>query len=235
MQHLFDAVETAEEGSAATPLRPAVIAAPTPQMRGLGQLIRQIRAVPQPGCSLLLPRRSGSAGLGLSMLGADDVALNAVADRVTARVDAEVIRSLEVIDARQCAALDALRQSAAYPASRIGLALEETVLRSGDSLKARVIGAGGLNVSVLLVDDNGVVQDLSRFAALEGDTVVIDAPVARAGAARNTLQLLLVLGRRGGEFEMAGQFGELAQQAFSSLSPEDLDQAVFGMATFQVE
>jgi hypothetical protein len=215
--------------------RPAVIANPTPQMKGLGQLIRQIRAVPQPQCSLLLPRRSGTADLGLSLVGADDVILNGVADQVTSRVSADVVRKLDIIDARQCAALDALRQSASYPASRIGLALEQTTLKSGDSLKARVLGAGGLNVALLLVDDNGVVQDLTRFASLDGDVVVIDAPVARSGGARTTLQMLVVLGGRAGDFALADQMGGLAQDVFLSLPAEVLQTAVFGMATFQVE
>lgn len=215
--------------------RPAVIANPTPQMKGLGQLIRQIRAVPQPQCSLLLPRRSGTADLGLSLVGADDVVLNGVADQVTSRVSADVVRKLDIIDARQCAALDALRQSASYPASRIGLSLEQTTLKSGDSLKARVLGAGGLNVALLLVDDNGVVQDLTRFASLDGDVVVIDAPVARSGGARTTLQMLVVLGGRAGDFALADQMGGLAQDVFLSLPAEVLQTAVFGMATFQVE
>lgn len=230
-------VPPAEQSPAGQPevKRPAVIANPTAQMRGLGQLIQQIRAVPQPECSLLLPRRSGSAGLGLSLVGADDVALQALADQVTSRVDAAVVRRLDIIDSRQCAALDALRQSASYPASRIGLALENSTLQSGDSLKARVLGAGGLNVALLLVDDNGVVQDLTRFATLDGDVVVIDAPVARSGGGRTTQQMLVVLGGRAGDFALADQMGGLAQDVFSSLSAEVLQAAVFGMATFQVE
>ena len=215
--------------------RRPVIANPSPQMKGLGQLIRQIRAVPQQQCSLLLPRRSGSAGLGLAMIGVDDVALNAAADRVTSRVDADVARDLDIVDQRQCAVLDALRQSQSYPASRIGLAIENTSLKSGESLKARVLGAGGLNVVLLLVDDNGVVQDLTRFATLDGDVVVIDAPVARSGAPRSTLQMLVVLGSRSGGFALANQMGELAQDVFQSLPAEVLQASVFGMATFQVE
>ncbi|CUH78136.1 hypothetical protein TRM7557_01740 [Tritonibacter multivorans] len=210
------------------------IATPSGQMRGLGQLIRQIRAVPQPQCSLLLPRRSQSAGLGLSMVGTDDIVLNAAADRVVARVDSAVQRNLEIIDLRQCAALDALRQSAAYPASRLGLALEQRTLNSGDRLRARVIGAGGLNLALLLVDDNGVVQDLSRFATLEGDAVVIDAPVARAGALRNTRQMFFVLGHENEGFDLEAEMGKTAQDVFSSLSGDILQDAVFAMTTFQV-
>lgn len=215
--------------------RRPVIANPSPQMKGLGQLIRQIRAVPQEQCSLLLPRRSGSADLGLALIGVDDVALNAAADRVTSRVDADVARDLDLVDQRQCAVLDALRQSESYPASRIGLALENTSLKSGESLKVRVLGAGGLNVALLLVDDNGVVQDLTRFATLDGDVVVIDAPVARSGAPRSTLQMLVVLGGQSGGFALGDQMGELAQDVFLSLPPDVLQASVFGMATFHVE
>jgi len=76
---------------------------------------------------------------------------------------------------------------------------------------------------------------LTRFASLDGDVVVIDAPVARSGGARTTLQMLVVLGGRAGDFALADQMGGLAQDVFLSLPAEVLQTAVFGMATFQVE
>lgn len=214
-----------------------VLSSPSPQMQGLGQLIQQIRSAEQLQCSLLLPRRSGDIGLGLSMVGTDDVVLSRAADAVLANVDRQVTRSLEIIDARQCAVLDALRQTEAYPASRIGLALDKNILQSGDSLKVRVLGAGGLNVALMLIDDNGVVQDLTRFASIEGDEVVIDAPMARAGSLRDTQQILAVLGwrTRTEENQLNDRMGELAEDVFADLPPEVLKDALFGMATFQIE
>ncbi|MQQ10627.1 hypothetical protein GFB49_19410 [Epibacterium sp. SM1979] len=226
--------EVVETGPLDTPRKAQIITAPNAQMRGIGQLIHQIRAAPQPQCGLLLPRRGSNGGLGLSMIGADDLLLNAAADRIVDRVDATVARHFDSIDLRQCAALDALRLSAAYPASRLGLVLEQSTLNSGDSLRARVVGAGGLNLTLLLIDDNGVVQDLSRFATIEGDVVEVDAPVVRVGTNRDTKQLLFALGHGEASFNLENEVGQLAQDVFSSLSTNLLEDSVFGMAAFQV-
>lgn len=229
-----DATEDAIEEAPAAPVAPR-IASPSAQAIALGGLIRQIRATPTPQCVALLPRRAGEDGLGVSMIGVDDVALGEVVDQIAARLPNEFVRSLEVIDSRQCAALDVVRQAESYPASRLGIALEASQLRSGDSLKARITGAGGLYITLLLVDDNGVVQDLSRFAALEDDAIVIDAPVARAGSSRATRQILFAIGTSGAPIDISSQTGEVAQDVFSILEAETMKSMVFGLTTFDVQ
>ncbi|MEX0364783.1 MAG: hypothetical protein AB3N22_01855, partial [Ruegeria sp.] len=156
---------------AAAPARTSQpVANPSASDIAIGQLLRQIRASTQPQCTLALPRRAaGDPGVGLSLIGNDDEVLNTLATSLGAQVTINA-QTREIIDPRQCATLDALRQAESYPASRIGLALDEAALNSGDTLSGRVIGAGGLFVTLLVVDDNGVVQDLAPFVTLDGST-----------------------------------------------------------------
>ncbi|MCH2164958.1 MAG: hypothetical protein MK098_09940 [Marinovum sp.] len=233
------APEPGAEGTAEEPMTPAttirrVVEAPSAQAVGLGQLLRQIRATPNPQCTLLLPRLRGETGLSVSLIGPDDAALGAFADQITERVAIDVSRSFEVIDGRQCAALDAVRQASSYPASRLGIALEATSLSSGDTLRARVLGAGGLYLTLLVIDDNGVVQDLNRFTKIEDNVPVIDAPVARSGPTRATRQILLVMGSPSGPIDVRDQIGQVAQDVFALINAQTLEDMVFGLATFDV-
>ncbi len=211
-----------------------IIDTPSPAVRQIGALLQRIRATPAPQCTLALPRRAGADGVGVSFIGADVATLDALAARVVDGLDIAPTQTREVLDPRQCAMLDAVRLSGAYPASRIGLAVAETTLRSGDSLQARVVGAGGLFLTLLLIDDNGVVQDLARFTSLDGNEPVIDVPVARAGPARDTRQVLLVLGSPDGPIDLGNGIGREAQDAFSGLNADVLEGAVFGLVTFDV-
>ena len=210
------------------------IVSPSAGQVAMGQLLRRIRSVQAPQCTLALPRGVAPDGIGLSLIGAQDEVVSQYADRLLERDAPAVLQSRELIDARQCAVLDVIQANDSYPASRIGLNIERTQLSSGDDLRARVIGAGGLYITALLIDDNGVVQDLGRFATVDGANLTLDAPVARAGDARATRQILLVLGTRDAPLELTDQIGNLAQDVLPSIDAEALQGALFGLATFEV-
>lgn len=236
-----DPVETPEDPVVAEPAEDgtgigtaAAIPNPSPAALQIGTLLQRIRDTPAPQCTLVLPRRAGDNGVGLSVIGADPGALDTLAFRIVDGLDTVPAQTREILDPRQCAALDAIRLSAAYPASRIGLALEDTTLNSGESLQARVLGAGGLFLTLILVDDNGVIQDLARFTTLDGNDPVINAPVARSGPARDTRQVLIVLGSVEAPIDMSQGIGQLAQDAFAALPRDVLETALFGLATFDV-
>ncbi len=224
---------------AAAPPAPArqPLANPTASDVAIGQLLRRIRATPQEQCTLALPRRfTGDGALaGLSMVGAREEQLDALAERIVSGLDFAPVQTRELLDPRQCATLDALRQSESYPANRIGLSLDTTTLASGDTLTGRVIGAGGLYVTLLLVDDNGVVQDLAQFVTLDGSTPVFEVPVARAGPSRATRQVLLAIGTEGTPLDLSDRIGREAQDVFGPIPAATLREMVFGVATVDVQ
>lgn len=213
---------------------PQVVSNPDLTTAMIGTLIQRIRATPAPRCTLALPRRAGPDGVGVSFVGGQEASLGIFAVRLLEGLSPIPVQTREIIDPRQCALLDAVRQIADYPAGRIGIALDATTLRSGDNLRGRIVGAGGLFVTLLVIDDNGVVQDLSRFTTLEDNNPVFDAPVARSGPARATRQIILVLGSDTAPIDVSGQIGQEAEAVFSALPPEVLQTAVFGLATFDV-
>ena len=228
-----DVVE--EPAEPAAPVRQP-LANPTASDVAIGQLLRRIRATAQEQCTLALPRRAGSNALaGLAMIGADEAVLDAQATLILDGLDFTPVQTRELLDPRQCAALDALRASDSYPANRIGLSLDTATLLSGDQLTGRVLGAGGLFVTLLVVDDNGVVQDLAPFVTLDGNTPVFEAPVARSGPARATRQVLVAIGTTGTPLDLSDSIGREAQDVFGPIPAETLQNMVFGVATFDVQ
>ncbi|MEP1585266.1 MAG: hypothetical protein ABJR46_09290 [Tateyamaria sp.] len=226
----------AETQTAAAPTR-APLANPSASEIAIGQLLRRIRATPQEQCTLALPRRVVGDGAlaGLSMVGAREDQLDALAGRITDGLDFTPVQTLELLDPRQCAALDALRQSESYPANRIGLSLDTATLTNGDLLSGRIVGAGGLYVTLLLVDDNGVVQDLAPFVTLDGNTPLFETPVARSGPSRATRQVLLAIGTAGTPLDLSESIGQEAQDVFGQIPAETLKNMVFGVTTFDVQ
>ena len=231
----LDTQSTPSDDTVVDPTVPQIIDNPSPSAQLIGTLLQRIRDIPAPQCTLALPRRVGPEDVAVSFVGTESQMLDTLAARVLDGVVPAPAQTREMLDARQCAVLDAVRLSASYPASRIGLSLEDTTLSSGDSLRARVTGAGGLYLSLLLVDDNGVVQDLARFAAVEGSVAVIDAPVARAGDTRTTRQVLLVLGSSDAPIDLSQNIGRTAQDVLSDIPRSTLEQVLFGLITFDVQ
>ena len=235
-----EAVQPEPETDAPAPAAVAAIANPTPSDLAIGALLRRIRTTPHEQCTLVLPRRL-AAGTGnnaalaaLSVVGADSGVLDLLSGRVTDSLEFTTAQTRELIDPRQCATLDAIRQSDSYPANRIGLSLDAASLTSGDTLSGSVLGAGGLFVTLLLIDDNGVVQDMAPFIRIQDNTPRFEAPVARTGPARATRQILLALGTQSAPLDLSGQIGRLAEDVFTAIPPATLQSAVFGFATIDI-
>lgn len=232
-----DDAEEAEDVAAAPPaILRQPLANPTASDVAIGRLLRRIRDTPGEPCTLALPRRAGGDALaGLSMIGADEAVLDEAALHILEELDFAPIQTRELLDPRQCATLDALRQSESYPANRIGLTVNTGILSSGEMLSGRVVGAGGLYVTLLLVDDNGVVQDLAPFVTLDGTTPVFEVPVARSGPTRATRQVLVAIGTRGTPLDLSDRIGREAQEVFGQIPSETLKSMVFGVTTFDVQ
>jgi len=232
-----EAAEDAEEVAGAPPaILRQPLSNPTASDVAIGRLLRRIRVTPGEPCTLALPRRAGGDALaGLSMIGADESVLDELATHILEELDFAPVQTRELLDPRQCATLDALRQSESYPANRIGLSVNTGILSSGEMLSGRVLGAGGLYVTLLLVDDNGVVQDLAPFVTLDGTTPVFEVPVARAGPTRATRQILVAIGTLGTPLDLSDRIGREAQEVFGQIPSETLASMVFGVTTFDVQ
>ena len=206
---------------------------PSAQDLAIGELIKRIRAQEADPCLTALPRRDGEDGVGLAMVAARDGAMEVFArDLLTPEDDIRQTRTL--VDPRQCPVLAYLRTNRDYPATRMGLRVDTPEVPSGGRLTGVLRGVAGRHVTLLLIDDNGVVQDLQRFLAFSGNLVRFDVPVTRAGPTRDTSQILLALATRGAPSEVRARDGQLAQDVFAGLSGELADSALIATATFDV-
>lgn len=228
---------TAETGAGSAPApaaSSAETATATEQDLELAAWIDRIRASTAPPCLAALLRREGETGVGLALVAADQAAMADYADRLLDGAPGQPTISRVLIDPRQCAVLDFLRAHADYPATGLGLTIEAPTVVSGGRMTGFVRGAAGRQLTLLLVDDNGVVQVLNRFLSFSGNLARFEVPVTRAGEARATGQIVIALATRGQPAELAARAGRLADDVFPGL-PRDLsDSALLALATVEI-
>lgn len=222
--------------SAPVGTRPAAQPAPPPSAQDLaiGDLIARIRATPADECLIALPRRDGADGVGLALVAASDAAMAAFAEALLTPEDTAIRQTRTLIDPRQCAALSYVRESRDYPATRLGVALDSADVLTGDRLTGVLRGVAGRYVLVLLVDNNGVVQDLQRFISFSGNFARLDVPVTRAGPLRDTSQLLLAIATDRPPATIRTRDGRLAADVFDGLAGEEASPPALTIATFDV-
>lgn len=140
-----------------------------------------------------------------------------------------------LIDRRQCPALTWLRAAPGYPVFGLGVGLARDSLPSGEALQGAIGNTAGSFTTLLLVDDNGVVQDLRRFLLFSGGQARFDMPVNRVGAARDTSQILIAIATRDRPAGLSELIGYRADAVFPKLGPGLQSGALLGVAPFFVQ
>jgi hypothetical protein len=214
--------------------------APPPQLGprdlALADLITRIRDADStaPPCLLTLPRRNGEDGIGLAMIASEDAAMASFADTVLTQADEAIIQTRTLIDPRQCAALDYMRLNQDYPASRLGIRLDSDEVLSGRALAGVLRGVAAPHFMLLLIDNNGVVQDLTRFASVSGEFARFEVPMTRMGSLRDTAQLVLAVASTQSLDPLRERMGRLSQDVFAGLPGALADGAALGMVSFRM-
>ncbi len=144
-------------------------------------------------CLVAYPKRSSAGTTALEFVAANEADIRSFAGELLANVSPVPPQTAELIDARQCDALNFVRESAQYPAFSLAVNLTSADIASGERLTGTIDNAGGAYVSLMVVDDNGVVQDLGQYMSFVGAQVRFDVPMSRFGGARDTRQLLLAI------------------------------------------
>lgn len=192
----------------------------TPQSQAMIALIAAIRARLAEPCLIAVPQAAEDGAVELTVIGADDQNIAGFMSAIAG--EAEGVGLLErsvLLDQRQCPALAYARAASSYPVAPLVVSLEQGVVASGGSLRGMVRGVDAAEAALLLVDDNGVVQDLDRFSAVQGDTIGFDVPVRRSGLARDTSQIVMALTGPGMAALIAQYDGQQADQVFAALGP----------------
>lgn len=208
---------------------------PTARDIAVANLIQRIRSTPAPDCVVALPRRIGADAIGLTLISAQDDTRAAYSDRLLTRPEDATIRQTPLlIDPRQCPVLGFIAANRDYPATRIGIRIERVEVPSGNRLSGTVTNVGQRNVTLFLVDNNGVVQSLDRFVAQQDGAVRFDVPVTRVGPRRDTRQLLLAVASDAPLDQLAARSGQRAEDAFGTLSAALVRDAALAVLAFDV-
>lgn len=208
---------------------------PTPEQLELLELVERIRNRLGDPCLVALPQSQGAQGNPLVVLVSDqDRTMATFTREVLNDPDLDVDQRSIVVDNRQCAALDFARARPNYPTFRVPLKLQATLINSGNELRGSIENVAGYYTSLLLVDDNGVVQDLRRFVRFESGRAAFEVPVTRDGAARDTSQLLIALATQGRPATVGQRAGQLATDFFPALEAEIGTQAIMAVVPFDL-
>jgi hypothetical protein len=219
--------------------RPAASAASAPGAGApetpTGELIRRIRGELAVPCLVALPRANADGTLSLDYIAANEADVIAFADRLMTGAAARPAERTILVDPRQCPALNYVRTATRYPGSPIGLGIAARTVADGGNLQGALRNAGGRYVSLLLIDADGVVQDMGGFMSFAGAVVQFDAPVRRDGPARDTAQLVLALATDTRPPALDTHIGRLAEEFFPALAQTAGPSTLMALETFVVE
>ncbi|WP_298262207.1 hypothetical protein [uncultured Litoreibacter sp.] len=124
----------------------------------------------------------------------------------------------------QCQALPFVTAAARYPEFQLYLDLAQREIPSGDILSGKLGNTSGGFVSLLLIDDEGVVQDLGSFLKFRAGYAGFDIPMTLKGSPVKTQQLLMALSTRARLKTLKSLSGQPAKDFFQRLAIEILLQ-----------
>lgn len=120
----------------------------------------------------------------------------------------------------QCRALAFVQDSPAYPAFQLYFELEAHQIASGDRLSGRIGNTTGGFLSFLLIDDEGLVQDLGSFLKFTRGAAVFSVPMTLSGGPVETQQLLMALSTPARPDTVRTGSGTPADTFFTNLAAE---------------
>ena len=186
----------------------------------VGQLVSRIRERVGDPCLVAVPQQTASGAPELVMLSSSETAFASFSAAVLEGIEPEPGQRGVLIDPRQCAALNYIRENPAYPAFRLTVGLATDELEGQAQLQGAVGRAGGRYVTLLLVDDNGVVQDLNSYLTFTGGEARFDVPLRRDGNPRDTKLLLFAIATDARPQTLDQENGQEADRFFDALRAE---------------
>lgn len=181
------------------------------------EFILRIRSQLALPCIVATPRRDAAGEVTLEFMAANEADVTEFAtDLLTGVTDPPPQRNF-LVDQRQCPALNFIREGSRYPTFPLAIAVEADTVPDGGRLVGALQGAQGRFVTLIVIDDNGVVQDLAPFLSFSGDTVRFDVPMTRFGPSRDTHAMLMAIATSGRPTALDTHAGFLAEDFFPAL------------------
>lgn len=205
----------------------------TPTDPRLTDLVTRLREQVDIACLMALPSLQDDA-LTMNVLSPNDREITSFIAAVSNGFDQSITSRRVILDQRQCPGITFLRRNPQYPAFGLNITLQSADISSGSSIVGQIGNGAGWYNTLLLIDDNGVVQDLRRFLTAQGGQVTFDIPMSRAGAARDTSQILIAIATPGRLQSVTRNAGRLARDFFPELAAELDQNARIGVSSLYI-
>lgn len=146
------------------------------------------------GCFAALTVASGDDDIAVSGFSRDETALAGFQTALGERAGAKSNAAGRQVSQAQCSVLAFARAQPAYPDFPVRLTLEADRIASGGTIAGRIAGAGDRPVTMLILDDEGRIQDASFLLSREptGDWT-FGTPLSLTGDPVPTVQLFVAL------------------------------------------
>ena len=145
------------------------------------------------GCFLAIPEQDQASFWTVRSYGAEPSSFDHLAEHLLEHGVNEVHQAKHTIQNIQCGAIEFAKSFAFKSTPGFKITLRQNQIQDGSDLNALIAGFDKQWLYVILVDDDGIATDVSRYAKAEGYDVRLTMPVhvQKAGKFRN--QLLLVI------------------------------------------
>lgn len=128
--------------------------------------------------------------------------------------------SMKPVTEAQCRALAFVQKSPAYPSFKLYFDLAERAIASGGVLEGTIGNTSSGFVSLLLIDDEGKVQDLTTFLRFSRGAAHFAIPMTLTAGPVETQQLLMAISTPAGLQSLRQMSGEPADKVFAAISLE---------------
>ena len=148
-------------------------------------------------CFVAFPELNSKGELRISAFAADTAIGSDLGARLSSTVGFDVPVATSAISEPQCSALRFTQLVGDARARRpIRIVLDRTDVANGEPLSGRILGGSGEPIHLLIVDDEGAVQNVDRYVRQGENGITFDPPVFLTGGAVATVQLLVAVASR---------------------------------------
>lgn len=166
---------------------------PQPKPLAAANIARVVANFGAPPCFLAVPKPAGNDGWSVQSYSDAPAVFDDFAAYLKTRLPQSVVLDRRALQSGQCAAVDFVNAFGAAAPGEFSFTVEQRRLGNGGRLAATISGYRGPQLYVLLVDDDGVVQDISKFASVAAGTAKLDVPVNLKGGGQAKTQLLFAI------------------------------------------
>ena len=175
------------------PAAPETAALPSPPLGSIAQIERYISQYNGGDCFFITPNTVSANAARIDGYGTSQSAFEILDEAFKRANGFEADIDVRQVTAQQCPALTFLARLRGERGRTLRLRIGETNLKSGEALTGSVEGAGNDHVQLLLVSDEGLVQDLSALLKPAGESRTFNLRMQRVGAAGAQPQLLIAV------------------------------------------